>query len=154
MKPLIILAMFSSIAMPKDPRVEIAKTAAAELTQQYLQIPGSPHKVILLKTNVVEQVNDFFLVSVVVNMNYGIAKYIPGPDKPYVVRVSNHRMTSNFCLILQISTITGKDGKPITEISYIENNNDVLNVYIHECDAKFTKGELDDFKHLNLWPNE
>jgi hypothetical protein len=79
----------------------------------------------IVKLNIIEQYKTFYLTQVI------------NKDK------------QSFCFIFEIEIINGA-----TEISIVENNNDIKNVFFNECDSTPDTDELDALKFINRWPNE
>lgn len=75
-----------------------------------------------LRVNVLDQSNEYFLTQVIT------------PKQ-------------NYCLVLQL---TMQDGVP--EYTVIENNNDMKNVFIEQCEKNPSVQELKYIKQLNKWP--
>lgn len=53
----------------------------------------------------------------------------------------------NFCFVMQLDIVNRTP-----EVSVVTNNNDVQEVFVHECSAKPTPEELANLKSLNYWP--
>jgi len=75
------------------------------------------------KLNILDQSNSYFLTQVV------------GRDK------------KNICFILEVNIVDN-----VPEVTTLENNNDVMNVFLRECTDKPTTDELNHFKAMNGWP--
>ena len=83
-----------------------------------------------------------------VSTRYGVEKInvIEQSDTYFLTQIIA-KNKKNFCFILEVN-IT--DTTP--EVTFIENNNDVMGVFFRECSAKPTGEELHQFKVLNGWP--
>ena len=109
---------------PKDPRIDVAKRASIELFRQHLGAAKPSGEV---SVRVLEQSDEFFLTQ---------------------VTVSQKKSNYSFCLVLAVAI--SEDGTP--GVAYLENNNDVRDVYIQQCSTTPDVYELAKIKFQNVWP--